>query len=215
MPAVLGRDRKNHIDIGKEQSYKEYPDPSVDEIIYGITEYEGEYLKRDQVTHRQEVFERSHPDLVKADEHKRKIEKKRLRQSARKRLFEAVVSIGLIVLVGFFVYLLLYPQAELSEISRDNSDLKDEIATLKKQTIDSEEQLNGISDMESIRAQALALGMQDPNANQVVSLPMPTKDKLVTVVTYDDYGVSEDAYYTSLSNLAEYYTMKSAGVFSR
>ena len=123
----------------------------------------------------------------------------------RSRVFEYGISIGLIILVGMFVGLLLYPQQQLSEISRDNSDLKDEIAVLKRNVIDSEENLNGIMDMETLRAQALALGMQDPNSNQVVTIPMPVDDKLVTVVTYDSYGINEDAYNNALDNLSSYY----------
>ncbi len=150
-------------------------------------------------------MQKKHKDTIKD---KFRQERKKSFKSARKRLFEAVVSIALILLVGVFMFLLLYPQTELSELSSDNSDLKDEIAVLRKQIVDSEENMNGIMDMESIRAQALTLGMQDPNANQVISIPMPKRDKLVTVVTYDDYGVSEDAYMNALANLADYYIVK-------
>ena len=150
-------------------------------------------------------MQKKHKDTIKD---KFRQERKKSFKSARKRLFEAVVSIALILLVGVFMFLLLYPQTELSELSSDNSDLKDEIAVLRKQIVDSEENMNGIMDMESIRAQALTLGMQDPNANQVISIPMPKRDKLVTVVTYDDYGVSEDAYRNALANLADYYIVK-------
>lgn len=135
-----------------------------------------------------------------------KASKKKMRRLTRRRLFETVLAISLIVLVGVFVWLLIYPQMELSEISRDNSDLKDEITVLKKQVMDSEEDANGITDMDSIRAQALSLGMQDPNANQVVNIPMPNSDKLVTVVSYDEmYGVSDEAYDRAVENLQGYY----------
>ena len=59
--------------------------------------------------------------------------------------------------------------------------------------------------MDSLRAQALALGMQDPNANQVIFVPMASDDKLVTMITYDTYGVSEEAYNNAVGNLARYY----------
>lgn len=135
-----------------------------------------------------------------------KASRRKMRHLTRRRLFEATLAIFLIVLVGLFVWLLIYPQMELSEISRDNSDMKDEIAVLKKQVMDSEEDANGIKDMDSIRAQALSLGMQDPNANQVVNIPMPNADKLVTVVSYDEmYGVSDDAYNRAIENLQTYY----------
>lgn len=131
--------------------------------------------------------------------------KKKIRKLTRRRAFETVISVGLIVLVGVFVWLLIFPQMELSEMSRDNSDLKDEISTLRKEILDSEEDLNGITDMDSIRAQALALGMQDPNANQVVTIPMPNVDKLETVTVYDEYGISTNAYNNAVSDLEQYY----------
>ena len=59
--------------------------------------------------------------------------------------------------------------------------------------------------MDTIRAQALALGMQDPNANQVVTIPMPSGDKLETVIVYDENGVSTDAYDHAVTGLQEYY----------
>ena len=51
--------------------------------------------------------------------------KKKSRRLTGRRLFETIVSIGLIILLGFFVMLLLNPQTELSELARDNSNLKD------------------------------------------------------------------------------------------
>lgn len=134
-----------------------------------------------------------------------RLAKKKIRKATRHRFFEATMCIGLIILVGFFVLLLIFPQMELSEMARDNSDLKDEISVLRKNILDSEEDVNGITDMDTIRAQALALGMQDPNANQVVTIPMPNGDKLTTVVVYDEYGISEDAYDRAISNLEDYY----------
>jgi len=143
-----------------------------------------------------------------SDREKEVLISKRVRKLTRRRFFEAVVCLGLIIMVGCFVGLLLYPQMSLSEISRDNSDLKDEISVLKKQILDSEEDMNGITDIDSVRAQALALGMQDPNSNQVVYIPVPADDKLVTVVSYDAYGVSADAYRNAVDNLSEYYMNK-------
>ncbi len=129
----------------------------------------------------------------------------------RSRVFETIVAVGLIIMVGVMMLILLYPQMELSKMSRDNSDLKDEIALLKKSILDSEEDINGINDVDSLRAQAIALGMQDPNSNQIVSLPMPKDDKLVTVVSYDEYGISDEAYQNAVDNLSEYYLGQMTG----
>lgn len=147
----------------------------------------------------------SHFDISADADLESKLAMKKIRKATRHRVFETVVCIGLIVLVGFFVWLLIYPQMELSEMARDNSDLKDEISILRKNILDSEEDVNGITDMETVRAQALAMGMQDPNANQVVTIPVPDGDKLATVVIYDEYGISEDAYNRAVNNLEEYY----------
>lgn len=127
------------------------------------------------------------------------------RKNAAKRAFEAAISIALVLMVGFFVYLLLYPQTELAELSRDNSDTKDRISVLKKDILDAEEAANGVTDMDAIRAQALALGMQDPNQNQVVNLPVPSNDSLTTVVSYDAYGISKEALDNAMGGLEEYY----------
>ena len=76
---------------------------------------------------------------------------------------------------------------------------------MRQQIVDAEEGVSGITDMDVIRSQALALGMQDPNANQLVILPMPGNDKLITVEAYDEDGISEEALENSINNLAEYY----------
>ena len=135
-----------------------------------------------------------------------KKEKKSVRQATRSRIFETIIAVGLIIFVGAFFMLLINPQVGLAELAKDNSDLKDQIAVLKRNILDSEEDLNGITDMDSIRAQALALGMQDPNANQVVIIPMPEDDKLVTMVSYDEeFGISEEAYDSAVEALTNYY----------
>ena len=68
--------------------------------------------------------------------------KKKSRRLTGRRLFETIVSIGLIILLGFFVMLLLNPQTELSELARDNSNLKDQINTIKREIV------NGIDEDE-------------------------------------------------------------------
>ena len=147
-----------------------------------------------------------HFEVTDADAKRdQELARKKIRKASRHIFFETIVCIGLILLVGCFVLLLIFPQMELSEMARDNSDLKDEISVLRKNIMDSEEDINGITDMDTLRAQALALGMQDPNANQVVTIPMPNGDKLTTVVIYDEYGISEEAYDHAITNLEDYY----------
>ncbi|MBE7070653.1 MAG: hypothetical protein E7386_09170 [Ruminococcaceae bacterium] len=132
-------------------------------------------------------------------------EKKKLRKLTARKFFEASVSVLLVVLTGFFVMLLLFPQTELSELARDNSNLKDDINTVKRMIVDAEENANGITDMDAVRAQALQLGMQDPNQNQVVNLPISNNDSLKTVVPYDTYGVNDDVLRVNQDALEEYY----------
>ena len=131
--------------------------------------------------------------------------KNKLARRNRKRTLETIIAAGLIIIVGIFFALVLYPQAELSELSRDNSDRKDEIAKLKKEILDAKSDSDGITDMDSIRAQAMALGMQEPNSNQVVHIPLPGSDRLVTVATYDSNGIDDDALEVATENLADYY----------
>lgn len=139
--------------------------------------------------------------LVKTTEKKEQVHK-----ASRHQFFEIFVACGLIVAMGVFGILLIMPQVTLAKLAKDNSDLKDDIAILRRDILDSEEDVNGITDMDSIRAQALALGMQDPNTNQVVTIPMPEDDKLVTMVSYDEeYGISEEAYNNAVEALTQYY----------
>lgn len=182
-----------------QTEYKEYSDSVLDGIIYDV---DDKFISREELDLTTEKYNQLHSDN---DAKRSKASTKAARRIARRRSFEVISTIALIMTVGAFVFLLLYPQQQLSEISRDNSDLKDEIAVLKREVIDSEEKLNGITDMDAIRAMALALGMQEPNSNQVVVIPMPVDDKLVTVVQYDAYGISEDVYNNALNNLSDYY----------
>ena len=131
--------------------------------------------------------------------------KKKSRRLTGRRLFETIVSIGLVILLGFFVMLLLYPQTELSELARDNSNLKDQINTIKREIVNAEENANGIADMDVIRAQAIALGMQDPNQNQVINLPVPNTDSLRTRANYNSDGINDDEVNDSKDALADYY----------
>jgi len=160
-----------------------------------------------------QVYEYPALDPVKPEDKKEEFrkEKKLIRQATRRRAFETVIAVGLILFVGVFFMLLLNPQIGLAELAKDNSDLKDEIAVLKRNILDSEADVNGITDMDSIRAQALALGMQDPNTNQVVTIPMPEDDKLVTMVSYDEeFGISEEAYDSAVEALTNYYLEEEA-----
>ena len=174
----------------------------------------GEFYTEVYVPLTRQVYE--YPALSNKDDEKKKKEalkkeKKLLRQAARSRVFETVIAVGLIIFVGAFFMLLINPQVGLAELAKDNSDLKDQIAVLKRNILDSEEDLNGITDMDSIRAQALALGMQDPNANQVVTIPMPEDDNLVTMVSYDEeFGISEEAYDSAVEALVNYYLEEEA-----
>lgn len=121
------------------------------------------------------------------------------------RSVEIIMSIVAIIVVGVFSAFMLYPKAELSEMSRRNSDLKDDISDLRREIVAQEGANNGITDMDSIRAQAFALGMQEPNANQVVTLPMPNSDRLVSVITYDANGINDEVLSQATNNLVQYY----------
>ena len=141
-----------------------------------------------------------HEDGSLHKEHKIKAKK-----ITARTIFEPIAYVLLVTLIGAFFMLLLYPQTELSELARDNSNLKDQINGLKTEILDAEENANRITDMDTIRAQALALGMQDPNQNQVVNLPVPNNDSLKTVVTYNTDGINDEMLADSEDALANYY----------
>ena len=168
-----------------------------------IEETKNDYLNSTQVNEITRGYARNHPEYMNSDLAKE--EKRREARLSRRRALQTIMFVGAIILAGVFFSLLLYPQSEMGELSRDNSDAKDRISALRQQIVDAEEGVSGITDMDVIRSQALALGMQDPNANQLVILPMPGNDKLITVEAYDEDGISEEALENSINNLAEYY----------
>ena len=168
-----------------------------------IEETKNDYLNSTQVNEKTRSYARNHPEYMNSDLAKE--EKRREARLSRRRALQTIMFVGAIILAGVFFSLLLYPQSEMGELSRDNSDAKDRISALRQQIVDAEEGVSGITDMDVIRSQALALGMQDPNANQLVILPMPGNDKLITIEAYDEDGISEEALENSINNLAEYY----------
>ncbi|MCR4669598.1 MAG: hypothetical protein K5643_00250 [Saccharofermentans sp.] len=185
----------------------------------GAARYEKERIARgapsahtsdEYVTSKAEVtrLSREFEEDIEDIERTRQIEKEEGRRARRltgRRLFESIIAIGLVILAGFFAYLMIYPQTELSELARDNSNLKDEISRTKTKIIDAEEDANGIIDMDTVKAQALALGMQEPNQNQVVNLPIPNNDSLKTSVSYDSDGINPEALAEAEDYLADYY----------
>ena len=166
-----------------------------------MTLVEKGYYSRDEVMSRTSDFNKNHKSGNKFDTEARK----KLSRRNRKRTLQTIFAVSLIVLVGIFFALVLYPQAELSELSRDNSDKKDEISELKKEILDAKGESNGVTDMDSIRAQAMALGMQDPNANQIVNIPMPGSDRLVSVAAGDSDRVDTNEVEAARKKLMEYY----------
>ncbi len=171
-----------------------------------LIEDEPLIIEENPVVSYEAVHERTVQYAKDHEDKKMRLEnKKKSRRLTGRRFFETIISIGLVILLGFFVMLLLYPQTELSELARDNSNLKDQINTLKREIVNAEEEANGIADMDVIRAQAIALGMQDPNQNQVINLPIPNTDSLHTRANYNSDGIDEDEVNDSKDALADYY----------
>lgn len=165
-----------------------------------VIEPEIEVVSYEAVQERSAQYAIEHEDPQTRLENKRKS-----RKLTGRKLFETVVSIVLVILMGCFVMLLLYPQTELSELARDNSNLKDQINTTKREIVNAEENANGITDMDVIRAQAIALGMQDPNQNQLINLPVPNTDTLRTRASYNTDAINNEAFNDSKDALADYY----------
>ena len=157
-------------------------------------------LSFEEVHERTRDYAKEHidPQLIKE-------QKEKAKKLTTRKFVQTALTILVVLFTGALVLLLLFPQTELSEISRDNSNLKDKINTVKRQILDAEENANGITDMDAVRAQALQLGMQDPNQNQVVNLPVPNNDSLKTVIAYDSYGINDDVLRINEDALEEYY----------
>ncbi len=171
-----------------------------------VIETDIEALLNDNVASYEDVQERTAQYAMEHENPEERIEhQKQTRRLTRRKLFETVISIILVIAIGVFVMLLLYPQTEISELARDNSNLKDQINTAKREIVNAEENANGVADMDVIRAQAIALGMQDPNQNQVINLPLPNTDSLKTRINYNSDGINDEAFRDSKDALADYY----------
>lgn len=168
-----------------------------------------DYISPNEVSANTSSFNKNHKVVASEGNKARRL---KLDKKSRSRAFQTIIAVATILVAGFVMALTLYPQAQLSEISRDNSDLKDEIAEIKKQILDAKGDSNNVTDMDSIRAQAMALGMQDPNVNQIVNVPMPGSDRLVSVATYDANGISDDALEAAQENLKDYYHRVDAAI---
>ena len=217
--AVASRRKANSFDIGAEdETLREVlsagktnlilkdneviPDETliIEEEPLTIEDHAEDYFTYEDVHERTVQYAMEHEDANAKRE-----QKKKTRRLTRRKLFETILSIGLVILMGFFVMLLLYPQTEISELARDNSNLKDQINTAKREIVNAEENANGVTDMDVIRAQAIALGMQDPNQNQVINLPVPNTDSLRTRANYNSDGINDDEVNDSKDALADYY----------
>jgi cell division protein FtsL len=182
-----------------------YDPYTTDEENLIIEEPISKYMSEDLASY-EDVHERSVQYAKEHEDPQTRLEnKKKTRRLTRRKLFETVISIILVIAIGVFVMLLLYPQTEISELARDNSNLKDKINTAKREIVNAEENANGITDMDVIRARAIALGMQDPNMNQVINLPIPNTDSLKTRINYNSDGINEEAFKDSKDALADYY----------
>ncbi|MCR4704353.1 MAG: hypothetical protein K5665_11905 [Saccharofermentans sp.] len=216
--AVASRRKANSFDVGGgDETLREVLSAGKTNLTYKngefihdesslIEEEPLDIISNEQVVSYEAVHERGVEYVIEhEDAAVRREYKKKSRRLTRRKLFETILSIGLVILVGFFVMLLLYPQTELSELARDNSNLKDQINVAKREIVNAEEKSNGIADMDTIRAQAMALGMQDPNQNQVINLPLPNTDSLQTKINYNTDGVTEEVFNNSKDALADYY----------
>ena len=153
----------------------------------------GETLTYDEVKLRTADYSRKFINI--------KDSKKKCARLIRRRFFECFLLSSLIILLGLLTILFLMPQSELSEISRDNSNLKDQITEVQRELVTAEENANPAGDIEYIKAKAIELGMQEPNANQVITLPLPHTDTLKTV----NSEVDEKSFITAQDELAEHY----------
>ena len=181
-------------------------DPYVAEVDDLIIEEPISKYMSDGVASYADVQERTAQYAKEHEDPQTRLEhKKKSRRLTRRKVFETCFSIILVIAIGVFVMLLLYPQTEISELARDNSNLKDKINTAKREIVNAEENANGITDMDVIRARAIALGMQDPNMNQVINLPIPNTDSLKTRINYNSDGINEEAFKDSKDALADYY----------
>ena len=198
---------------------RRFSDPALDESINAkksvtlVEEVpfveEEHFVTREDVDRHTRQYVQTHDSRTKEDMRE---QNRMARRLTGRRVFEAVIALLLVVFVSALAILMMYPQTQLAEMSRDNSNTKDRITKLRNEILDAEENVNGVSDMDKIRTQALQLGMQDPNHNQVVLLPLPTTDTLRTVVSYDSDGISEEALENAVINLTDYYRAQSASL---
>lgn len=188
--------------------------PSLTKTKTGRNRYKASAIRSDFLSSADsyvlaEAFERA---LVEKDKDTikkiQKEEKKRARRLTRRRFFESVLAILLILGLGAFAFLMIYPQAELSEIARDNSDLKDEITKVKREIALAEEQAEVNQNLDAIRARAAAIGLKDADENQIVYLPVPNSDSLKTFMTPHSDEIDPEALKDAEDALEHYYQTK-------
>jgi hypothetical protein len=133
--------------------------------------------------------------------------KRKERFISRKRLKEALgVSLGIIVAAGMFSFL-LYRQSQITSLNFQNNAAQKQITLLEQETSQIQEDLVANADLTQIRWDAMEkLAMQEPGSKQLVSVKLPSEDKLITNAALSSSIGSKASLAKAEANLAQYYS---------
>ncbi len=124
----------------------------------------------------------------------------------RKRFKEALaVSLGIAVVAGMFSFI-LYRQSQITSLNFKNNDTQQSIIKLEEETSQIHEKLIANADLSQIRWDAMALGMQEPSARQIVTLEIPRADQLVTNKSNISSPGTKSGIANAKVSLAEYFS---------
>ncbi|HOO61318.1 MAG TPA: hypothetical protein PKV44_02700 [Bacillota bacterium] len=131
----------------------------------------------------------------------------RFKELRRLAEFAKVIFVSLLIAASLGV--VLYNEAVISNQNYLNNKKEDSIETTRRETKMLRESLSQGADLEWVREEAKArLGMVEPNDQQVVAVIMPGSDRLMTSISYNSLGITDEMVSEAKRDLARYYSTK-------
>lgn len=132
--------------------------------------------------------------------------KRKERSISKKRLKETIAVLTGIAIVAVMFGSVLFKQAQITSLNFQNNAAQKRISALNQESAQLRECLISGADLEQIRLEATErLEMQEPGAQQIVSVELPEEDKLITSISYNSLGISPEVLAQAKEDLAKYY----------
>ncbi len=118
------------------------------------------------------------PNQAPTEEQRRLQAAKKVTPAKRSRRFLAV-SVVAILLVFTALIFLLYNQSKIVEQSFANAAIERQISRLEKENAQRREAISKNMDLETIRREAMRLGLQEPLQNQIIEVKQSGTDQII------------------------------------